>query len=231
MLKLALLLFLTTVFAADKGRQANLAYEKGQFEEAIRLYQEALKEDPTNTKLFFNLGNALSKAGRNEDALGAWETFRSASGNPADQAKAEYNMAHALGKMQQWDKALQLYKNALRKAPDDAEARYNYELALKQKQEEEKQKQDQKKDDQDKKEPPKDDQKKDDPKQDEQQQQQQQPEQNQDQKQEQKQQKPKNEMSKEQAEKILKALENKEKDLLKEIKKQKSPQRPNAKDW
>lgn len=219
---LVLLIFL----APDKGRQANLAYEKGNFEEAVRLYQEAIKEDPENPRLFFNLGNALSKAGKNEDALGAWETFRSLAKTPQDQAKAEYNMAHALGKMQKWDQALELYKNALRKSPADEEARYNYELALKQKQEEQKQqKQEEKKDDQQDK--------KQDQKQDQQQNDQKNPDNKpQDQKPENKPaQQPKPEMSKDQAEKILKALENKEKDLLKEIKKQKAPKKQHAKDW
>jgi Ca-activated chloride channel family protein len=219
--------FLLLLAVSDKGRQANIAYEKGQFEEAIRLYQEALREDPKNAKLYFNLGNALSKAGKMEDALGAWETFRSLSETPSDKARAEYNMAHTLGKMQQWDKALALYKEALRKSPRDEEARYNYELALKQKQEQQKnQQQDQKQD--------KDQKKQDDQKQNQQQQQQDQQQQQQppqDQQQQQPKPKPKNEMSKDQAEKILKALENKEKDLLKDLKKQKATQRSNDKDW
>jgi tetratricopeptide (TPR) repeat protein len=210
---------------SDKGRQANLAYEKGKYEEAIKLYLDAIKEDPKNPRLFFNLGNAYSKAGAMEDALGAWETFRSMSPDLNEQAKAEYNMAHALGKMQQWDKALDLYRKALRKAPDDEEARYNYELALKQKQEQEKQQQDQKKDQQDQKKDDKNGQQDQNqppqPQKDQPPQEQQQPQP----------QKAKNEMSKDQAEKILKALENKEKDLLKDLKKQKAQPKTNAKDW
>jgi len=225
------LLFLT-VFN-DKAREGNRAYERGDYETAAKMYMEALQEEPDNARLYFNLGNALAKMGKPAEAAAAWDQFKELNQSPLEKSKAVYNQGNTSAEQKEWDKALNSYREALKLNPNDIDAKHNYELAVKQKQEQEQeQKQDQNKD-----------QNKD---QDQQQQQQQNQDQNQDQQQgqdqnqdqqqqQQQQQKPQfdpGSMTKEQARDMLNALESQERDLLKDLKKQKAPSsHRNAKDW
>jgi Ca-activated chloride channel family protein len=240
-------------FDIDTAREANQAYQADKYEQAIELYQQAIDQQPNNPKLYFNLGNAYAKAGRVNDALGAYEQFKAISEDPADDYKADYNMGRVLSDAQQYGKAMDYYKQALRRRPDDQEAKYNYELALKKKQEQQQQQnqdqqnqnsdqnknQQQQNQDQNQNQNQRNQQQQQDQnsqQQNNQQQQQQnsgeqqnqQGEQNQDQQQRAAQQK----LSKQEAQQILKALEKKEKDLLKRFKKVKAESdKTNENDW
>jgi Ca-activated chloride channel homolog len=232
LLTIALLLFTAT---NDKAREGNRAYERGDYETAARMYMEALQVEPDNARLYFNLGNALAKMGKPEEAAAAWDQFKELNQSPLEKSKAIYNQGNTAAEQKEWDKALNAYREALKLNPNDTDAKYNYELAVKQKQEQEQnqdqeQKQDQKQDQQ--QDQKQDQQQQQDQNQDQQQQQQQQ---DQNQGQEQQQQKPQfdpGSMTKEQARDMLNALESQEKDLLKDLKKQKAPSSyRNAKDW
>ncbi|MGM0587360.1 MAG: tetratricopeptide repeat protein [Bacteroidota bacterium] len=250
-----LLLFTVFLFGSgfdmDTAREANKAYESNNFERAITLYQQAIDQQPDNPRLYFNLGNAYAKAGRVNDALGAYEQYKALSEDPQDAYKADYNMGRVLSDAQQYDKALQYYKQALKHHPDDPEAKYNYELALKKKNEQQKQQQQQNQNsDQNKKDQ---DQQQDQQNQDQnqnqnqnqqnqnQQQNSQQQQENQQQKNSDQQQQPpqdqqqrtqQQKLNKQEAQQILNALEKKEKDLLKRFKKVKAESdKPNANDW
>ena len=219
--------------ALDDARKANEAYRNGNYEEAIKLYKNAVESNPENPRLLFNLGNALAKAGQPEEALRYFEQFKSMTDDPRQKSMADYNMGKIFTDQQQWDKALEYYKNALRFRADDPDAKYNYELARKKQQEQQKQQQ-QNQNSQDQNQQQQNGQQKQDQDQQNRQQQQQPSDQNQDQSQQPKQQQPQtNQISQAEAEKILKALEQKEKELLKEFKKQKTEKtnNTNGKDW
>ncbi|MEX2585538.1 MAG: tetratricopeptide repeat protein [Balneolaceae bacterium] len=129
-------------FAPNDARKANQAYEEGNYEEAIRLYQQAIDSDPENVRLHFNLGNALAHAGRTEEAVQAYEQFKSLTDDPKQKALADYNIGNLLSENEQYDPAIEAYRESLRLNPDDEDAKHNYELALKQKQEREQEEQD-----------------------------------------------------------------------------------------
>ena len=155
--------------------------------------------------------------------------------SPVEKRKAVYNQGNTAAEKKEWEKAMKAYRDALKLNPNDLDAKHNYELAVKQQQDQE-QNQDQQQQDQNQ------DQNQDQQQQQQQQQQnqdqnqdQQQNQQNQDQQQQQQQQQPQfdpGSMTKDQARDILNALESQEKDLLKDLKKQKAPSSyRNAKDW
>lgn len=221
--------FLFTAASLNDARKANEAFKNGDYEQAIQLYQQAIDENPEDARLYFNLGNALSEAGQPEDAMQAYEQYRSLTEEADQQAMADYNQGKLLSDLEEYDKAIERFRDALRKNPDDADARYNYELAQRKKQEKEQQEQDQQ-----------DDSDSDDNEDD----QEQENEENRDQQQDQNEQQPQDQpqdqegqpepqnMSQEEVENILSALEQLEKDLLEKQKKEATSTNPeNDKDW
>ena len=169
-----------------------------------------------------------------EDAL---EKYYGALGvdEPENQAATYYNMGNALYRAGKYPEAIQTYQKCLDINPDDEDAKYNLEFVRKkmkemldreaqrqQDQQQQQEQQDQKSQEQEQDQPPEE-------KQQQQAQSQDQPE-KQEQKQEQMQ--PKEGMTKEDAERILNALKDDEKDILK--KQKRAPQsrgKRGGKDW
>ncbi len=248
-----LLPFLLALFlvgaSLEDARKANEAYENGNYEEAVSLYKKAIQAEPDNAKLYFNLGNALAKNGAPDEAIRYYEQYKQMTDDPNELAKADYNIGNIRLQAKKYDQAVEAYKEAMRREADDVDAKYNYELARQKKQQQQNKNQNNKnKDDQKKKQDQKKQQNKDqknNQKQDDQQKQNKQNQNNQQKNQKQKNQKQKNEnqqqksqpkptkISKAEAQKILNALEQQEKELLKEFKKQKteSTNTKHEKDW
>ena len=132
-------LFLTFILltgsSLNDARKANQAYENGNYEEAAELYRSAITEDPDNPKLHFNLGNALAKMGNAEQAEAAFSRYKSLVEKPVDESLADYNTGKMLTDMEQYDQALNYFRDALKNNPEDEDARHNYELALRKQQE------------------------------------------------------------------------------------------------
>jgi tetratricopeptide (TPR) repeat protein len=195
----------------EKG---NEAYNKKQYNEAISNYKKAIEKNPTDETALFNLGNALYKSGKNEEAEQAFDQAVNSSQSPGNKANAWYNKGVALQNNNKLPECIEAYKQALRLNPDDDDARQNLQKALlKQKQ------QQQDKENKDKQKQPKQDQK--------QKKQQQQQNNNNDQSEPQP-----SKISKQDAEEKLKALMQQEKNLQDKLKRVNaaSPDKP-EKDW
>ncbi len=153
MKKLLLLLsiLVLTGSALNDARKANEAFQQGDYERAAQLYRQAIEQNPDDARLYFNLGNALAQAGQTEEAIQAFNQFRERSDEPEKQSMADYNTGRTLADMESYDEAIQHFRNALRNNPGDADARHNYELArqLKAQQEQQQQQQDSDSDNQD----------------------------------------------------------------------------------
>jgi tetratricopeptide (TPR) repeat protein len=88
---LILLLLTALVFpAATSGfdaignyRQANIAYQKQDFEQSIKLYEELIKNNKVSSDIFYNLGNAYFKNGNFSKAILNYE--RSLKLSPDDE--------------------------------------------------------------------------------------------------------------------------------------------------
>ncbi len=237
---LLLLLLFVTGFSdgGKKGRDANKAYEQGNYAKAEQEYRAALKSNPNNPKLLFNLGNSLARQKKFDQALSTYDQFKKLVNDPSEKAKADYNMGNVYAEQKKWSQALSMYRHSLLSNPNDPQTKYNYELAYhQQKQQQKKQQQQQNKNNQNKnKNKNKQNQNQNQNKKNKQNQNQNKSPQNQGNKDQDKQkQQPKpdpNKMSKSDADKILSALENQEKNLLKNFKKAKTQStKKNAKDW
>jgi Ca-activated chloride channel family protein len=226
--------FLFVASSLNDARKANEAFKNGDYELAVELYRQAIDQNPDNPRLYFNLGNALAKAGNTEEAMELYEQYKSMTEVNDQQALADYNKGKLLSEQENFDEAISHFREALRKNPNDEDARFNYELAQRMKQQQEQQQQDQQQDSQSDQDDSEGEQEQEnDQNQDENQQQNpnQQP-QNQDQPQNQEQRPEPANMSEEEAENILDALEQLERELLENREKEANVRRQqNDKDW
>ena len=191
-------------------KMADSIYDKAQVE-----YQKAIEFDNTNAQAHYNNGNALLFQNKAEDAMKEYETASKFEKNSKRLAMIYHNMGVLLQAAKQYDKALECYKNSLRKDPTSDATRYNYALCLFQL----KKNGGQGNQDQDKDENGKDEKKE----QDKQQQQEKEKQRQESQQQEQKQ----DQMSKENAEQLLKAAMQDEKNTQEKM--QQMQQKPRQK--
>lgn len=226
-----ILIFTTAGFAQSERsliREGNRQYKDGKFTDSEINYRKSLELNKDSHVGIFNLGDALYKQEKYEEAA---EQFRIATSKETDKqtkAQAYHNLGNSLLKAQKLQESIEAYKNSLKLNPKDIDTKYNLEYAKALLQQQQQQKQDQKQ--QDKKDQKQDQQKKDE-QQNQQQEQQKQEEQKQEQQKQQQAQQQKEQISKEQAERMLEALKNEEKDVQKKLKK-KAPARISIeKDW
>lgn len=119
----------------NDAKKGNTAYENGDYDEAVEYYRSALVSEPNNAKYRFNLANALAKQDEIQEAIESYLDFIELTELPEEKALAEYNIGTLLANNENWEPALKHLKNALKIAPEDNDAKINYELALQQKEE------------------------------------------------------------------------------------------------
>ncbi|HXU63411.1 MAG TPA: tetratricopeptide repeat protein [Polyangia bacterium] len=220
----------------------NAALKAGKADDALAHYDRAVKKLPADSGAHYDRGAALYALSRFDEA--GQEFLRATDAkDPALKQSAFYNLGNALFKKEKFKEAVAAYTRALGLRPDDKQAKWNLEIALRKQKEDEDKKKDQqdKKDDQNKdQKQSQDDQKKDQQKKDEQQkkdQKQAQNDQKKDQKQdeqkkEQPQPKPPQQDERQQAEAVLDNLERSAKDLEKERARVRAVRRaPPERDW
>ena len=182
-------------------RQGNKQYRKGNVAEAEVSYRKAVERNERNPQANYNLGNALM--GQRKDSLAITQLEKAAKleTNPLRRAQAYHNMGVICQQHRMFGEAIEAYKEALRNNPTDNETRYNLELCKRQQQDQQQdqnQQNQQNKDNQDK----------------------------QDQQKQQEQQQQKQQMSKENAEQLLNAAMQEEKQTQERMKKtQQQPQK------
>lgn len=219
LLSIILSLFFIGVFTESSAQQngnkevnkGNEAYRKGDFATALKFYDQALKINPSNEFAKVNKGIAYNKTNKTEEATKAYNEALKSVRDAGLRSTVNYNKGVNSAKQEKYREAIDDFKEALRKMPQDQKARENLQLAInKLKQEQQKDQQDKNKD-------------KGGGGQDQQKQQNEQQQQNQD----------KNNMNKEQAERYLDNLREEEKNLQNKIMKRSAGegQRETQKGW
>ena len=195
-------------------RQGNKLFRNGDYPNAEVSYRKAIEKNPKNPQAVFNLGNALMAQKKDSAAVAQFESASKLETNPLRKAKAFHNMGVVCQSHKMYGEAIEAYKNALRLNPADDETRYNLVLCKHQQQKQQQNQQNQQGGNDDKKQDNKKDQ-------------QQKQDQQKDQQDEKKQQEPpKPQMSKENAEQLLNAAIQNEKQTQDKLQKaQQQPQR------
>lgn len=202
-------------------RKGNRVYSDSVYTQAEINYRKAIEQNPAFATAHYNLGDALLRQQKPKEAMQAFEEALKHETNKYRQAAIYHNMGVILQSQNKFAQAIDCYKDALRRTPDDDDTRYNLALCQHQlkNQPPEEQKQDQKdnkdgnnnndkKEDQSKKQDKQQEKKDDKNKQEEQQQQQ-----------------DKNNMSKQNAEQLLNAAMQEEKRTQEKMKQQAQPSR------
>jgi Ca-activated chloride channel family protein len=217
----AMLLVLAGILAASRAgadvgssMRRGLELEKqGKLADAAKAYQEALVLEPDNVRIRYDLGRVLYQQKQFDDAADHFQ-LGLLSKQKTVRAHALYNLASTQFKQGKLDEAIAGYSLALIQDPSDLEAKQNLELCWKIKK--------------DMQQHP-DTSKKQQPQQQAQQQPQQQPQPQQQQAQAQP--APKGSIPKEQADRMLQALQSKERENLKKQPKPPQSGAPGGKDW
>ncbi len=196
----------------------NKAYRNRSYKAAEKEYDEALKGDKFLEEAAFNKGDALYRQKKYAEATQQYLTAADKTKDKELKAKSLHNLGNSFMQQEDYEKALKAYQMSMMNNPNDEKTRHNLAYAL---QKLKKQKQDQKKD-QNKQ----------------QQQQQQQPQQQkpEDQKkdqQQQQQQQQQESLNKQNAENMLDALNQDEKNIQKKVKGNKGNGKKSrsSKDW
>ena len=194
----------------DYLRSGNKLYNDSLFIKAEVDYRKALDINPKSTDAIFNLGNALLMQQKVKEAMEQYESVSKVEKDKSKLAEIYHNMGVILQSAKQYPQCIEAYKESLRNNPKDNETRYNLALAQKmlKDQQQNQQNQDQQQQQQQ------------DQKEDKQEQNQDQQEQDQKNQQQQQQQQNKNEMSKENAQQLLNAVMQDEKNVQEKVKKQ-----------
>jgi len=227
-MKHAILLFFLLLFAISGFGQntahnvidGNKAYRNKEYDKAASLYRKSLEQKSEyDFQARYNLANTMYKSGDFEGARKVYSGLLSDSLDNRTQSRLYHNIGNTFMQEKQYEQSVQAYKNALKYNPSDEDSRYNLSYALqmlkKQQQSQQNQnqqnqdKQNQDKQNQDKKDQQNKDQNKDKQEQDKKDN----PEKNQPEQQKNE----KNEISAGQADQMLKALQNKEKQTQREI--------------
>ena len=157
--------------AGDKGpkmtkqervclRNGNKLYEKKRYAEAEVEYRKALQANPASEKAQFNLATALMRQGsvtaQQDDeknpmkqAEGILTNLAKGAQDKQLRGKSCYDLGNIAYGRQDYGKAIEFYKHALRCNPDDDQARHKNQDQNKDKQDQNKDKQDQDKQNQD----------------------------------------------------------------------------------
>ncbi|MCQ2332233.1 MAG: tetratricopeptide repeat protein [Paludibacteraceae bacterium] len=199
--------------------QGNKHYKKKEYVEAEILYRKALDRNPSSFAANYDLANTLYRREKFDDAEKQYlHTLNFAGDDKMRIAKIYHNLGNTYLRVAKPKEALEAYKQALRNNPKDDETRYNYGVAKRMLQNQQEQQNNEQQQNQDKQQN------------NEQQQNQDKQQQNQDQ--QQPSQPKENEMSKEDAERILQALRQDEKDTQDKVNRAKSGSRRRVeKDW
>jgi len=211
------------------------AYENNNFADAEVNFKKSIENDIENFESRFNLGDAIFKQGRFDEALEEFKNSMPLALTDESKASIFHNIGNTFLKSQKLQESVGAYREALKLNPNDMETKYNLSYALKQMQNQQDNQQNQQNQDNENK----DDQNKDKPNQDneqneEEQQEKDQQQQNKDENQNEEQQQPnepKDEISKEEAQRILDALKNNEAELQKKMREQKTKKTNVEKDW
>lgn len=204
---------------ADKKfiRQGNREYEKNKFSGSEIFYRKAIDKNKESADAVFNSGDALYKQKKYEDAGKQFVETHKMNEDKDKKSASMYNFGNSMLMANKLQESIEAYKNSLRLKPENQEAKYNlaYAQDLLKKQQQEQQQQ-QNKDNKDQNKDQENKENKEDKKKNQDQKQNDQQKQNNDK--EQQQQQDQQSISKEDAERLLNAIANDEKNVQEKVK-------------
>ncbi|MEE4117036.1 MAG: tetratricopeptide repeat protein, partial [Marinilabiliaceae bacterium] len=121
-----------SVFAQKElqhSRKGNRLYRDNNFPDAELSYRRSVDVNPEYSDAIFNLGTALYKQGKYDDALKSFESVQETDIERKKLASTYYNLGNTLFNSQKLEESIEAYKNSLRNDPGNLEAKYNLAYA------------------------------------------------------------------------------------------------------
>ncbi len=112
-------------------RQGNRAYHKQKWAAAETQYRKAISKNQKNAQAVYNLGCALMMQQKDSMAMIQFENASKQETNKMRRARSYHNMGVVMQQHQQYAQAIGCYENALRCNPQDNATRYNLALCKK----------------------------------------------------------------------------------------------------
>ena len=112
-------------------RQGNRAYHKQKWAAAETQYRKAISKNQKNAQAVYNLGCALMMQQKDSMAMIQFENASKMETNKMRRARSYHNMGVVMQQHQQYAQAIGCYENALRCNPQDNATRYNLALCKK----------------------------------------------------------------------------------------------------
>ena len=137
---LTVVALVSLVLGIGDVERGNRLYREGRYVEAVGAYRAALEDGEDSPQLQYNLGTALLRLGRYEEAERHLQAALAAV-EPELRQRILYNLGNRYleqarslqqqeAKPELLDAAVEAYRSALRIDPDDMAAKWNLELAL-----------------------------------------------------------------------------------------------------
>ena len=129
-----LLMIASVAFAQndrDYIRSGNRLYRNKSFGRAEVEYRKAVSANAENPQAVYNLGCSMMMQQKDSVAIQYFERASKLETNKLRRAKSNHNIGVILQNHKMYDKAIEAYKQALRDNPNDDETRYNLALCKK----------------------------------------------------------------------------------------------------
>ena len=114
----------------DSLNVARKAYDKKDYTKALKYYESAQKNAPDGIDLSDEMAQSAYKARDFERAEKIYQQGSSNKMSKRDRGDAMHNMGNAQMKQENYEGAVESYKEALRNNPNDEETRYNLSEAV-----------------------------------------------------------------------------------------------------
>jgi tetratricopeptide (TPR) repeat protein len=119
--------------SAEKlNNEGNEAFAEETYLDALAAYEAALIESPELAEPYYNAANTLYREGAFSEATMLMQEALRYADDDSLQQSGFYNTGNSSFNLQEWETAIAAYTEALLRNPDDVDAKYNLELALRQ---------------------------------------------------------------------------------------------------
>lgn len=132
---ICLIFFISTSSAQNVNKilsDADKQYQKSEYLNASKLYEEALKKSSMDLTAQYNLGVARFRLNETEGATEAFKKALSLSKDKSMSAKIFYNSGVAFLKSANYPEAITAFRNALKLNSEDRDCRENLQFAINQ---------------------------------------------------------------------------------------------------
>lgn len=122
----------TNIFHSEEKtdtRKGNKQYEKDNYTDAEAEYKKALDKKNNMPEAIFNLGDAVYKQKRYEEAIKQFQLSAQTNPDPKVKAQAYHNLGNTYLEQKQWEDAAKAYKESLKLNAGDKDTKYNLAYA------------------------------------------------------------------------------------------------------